>query len=97
MKNWKILEARKAPVKNPYYKVEFEGGPTHRSKKKLEYEYYICDYCGEPIKLEDKVDKRKGGTVRIPINPYKTLLLALHTECLKPTLKEINQIYGINV
>lgn len=97
MKNWNYLEARKAPVKNPHYKVEIEGGPTHSSKKKLEYEYYICDYCGEPIKIETKVDKRKGGTVRIPIISHKTLLLALHNKCLKPTLKEINEIYGINV
>lgn len=97
MKNWKSLEARKAPVKNPYYKVEFEGGTTYKSKKKIDYEYYVCDFCGEHIKIEKDIEKRTGGTVRIPINPYKTLLLALHTECLKPTLKEINQIYGINV
>lgn len=97
MKNWKNLEVRRSPVKNPYYRIEIEGGPTHNSKKKMEYEYYICDFCGEKIKIEKDIEKRTGGIVRIPITSHKNLVLALHNRCLKPTLKEINQTYGINV
>lgn len=97
MKNWNNLEARKAPIKIPHYKIELEGGTTYKSKKKIDYEYYVCDYCGEHIKIEKDIEKRIGGIVRIPITSHKNLVLALHNRCLKSTLAEINKIYGINV
>lgn len=100
MKNWKDIkniETMKMPAKITHYKIDFPGGPTHKSKKKIDYEYYLCNFCGKEIKIEKEIDKRTGGIVKVPINDYKTLSLALHNKCLKPCLKEINETYNLNL
>lgn len=97
MENWKNIEARKVPVKVPHYQVDFPGGPTHSAKKKIDYEYYICDYCGEHINLEKDREKKTGGIVEIKVNVFKTLNLALHNRCLKKCIQEINKTYNLNM
>lgn len=97
MKNWKNFEARREPIKNPKYKIHFEGNQTANTVKEIVYEYYLCDRCESEIKILDNNRKiQDGGIVQIPISRYSKLKLALCNKCLRSTLKEINEIYGTN-
>lgn len=96
MKDWKNLEARVEPVRNPYYQIEQKGNNVVNTIKKKLYEYYLCDNCGEKIKIEKNVDKRTGGILQIPISQHKSLKLAVCNRCLKEVLKDINETYKTN-
>lgn len=93
----KALECRVEPVKCTKYRIEQPGSNTVKSKKKKEYDYYICDYCKESIILYKDRIKRNGGIARFPITSYKKVTLALHDKCLKPVRKIFNDTYGTNV
>lgn len=94
--NLKALECRVKPIKLTNYKIEELGNNTVKTKKKKDYDYYICDYCKEKIILSKKIEDRTGGIVEIPIDSYKRLNLALCNKCLKPVLELINKAYGTN-
>lgn len=95
--NLKALECRVEPIKCTKYKIEEPGSNTVKSKKKKEYDYYICDYCKEKIILHKDKIKRNGGIARFPITSYKKITLALHDKCLKPVRKVFNETYNLNV
>ena len=61
------------------------------SKKIGRYEYYVCDYCGEEIKVTNKIDERTGGIVTIPqyITGERPIKLILCNKCLNPVIKEL--------
>lgn len=94
--NFKVLECRAKPVKLVQYKIEQEGSNVVNSKKKKEYEYYLCDRCKEKIIMTKEYDKRTGGLLSVPISNSKRLELAICNKCLKKTLKEINEFYEKN-
>ena len=94
--DFRALECRVEPIKQTHYIIEQEGSNTVKAKKKKDYDYYICDNCKERIVLYKKQSERQGGILRVPINSYKSLNLALCNKCLKPVLKEINKYYKQN-
>lgn len=94
--DFRILECRVAPVKLSHYIIEQQGSNTVKTKKKKDYDYYICDNCKEKIILSKKIDEKTGGIMKVPINSYKSLNLALCNKCVKPVLKAINEAYGTN-
>ena len=63
-------------------------------KKEKLYDYYICDYCGEEIKIIEKKQEMTGGVAIIPHTVTKRgeLRLALCNKCLKPALKEFEEV-----
>lgn len=75
-----IYRHRKAPEIHIKYS---KSGSNVVSTKKKEYEYYICDYCGEEIRIEESKINRTGGILK-----FKDMKLALHNRCLKSVLKE---------
>lgn len=91
------LTTRKEPEKFQKYKYEETESNLTNSKKILDYEYYKCDYCNEEIKIESKREKMQGGLVEIPKTLIKNrkLTLCLHNKCLKPVLKELEEINEI--
>jgi len=93
---FKELENRDKPEKFTHYIIEQKGNNVVKTKKKKDYDYYICDRCKEKIIMTKKYDERKGGLLSIPISDSKSLELALCNSCLKPTLKEINKQYKSN-
>lgn len=97
MKNIKNFEARVDVPKLIRWKYDELGTNVTKSKKTKLYEYYLCDYCGEQIKIEKDYRKRTGGTVEIPINSFKKLKLALCTKCLKPVLEMVRKEYDIEI
>lgn len=94
--NLKALECRVKPIKLTSYKIEELGNSTVKTKKKKDYDYYICDYCKEKIILSKKIDDRTGGILKVPITSHKMLNLAVCNKCLRPVLKEINDNYRTN-
>lgn len=90
----KTLETRDKVYKNIKYKEDETKNHLSKSKIKpeIDYEYYICDYCGEEIILKNKKDERDGGTVKMPTSLTKTMSvieLALHDRCLNKVLNEL--------
>lgn len=89
------LRARVNPILRTKYKDNNEVA-SHLSKPKIvpqkDYEYYICDCCGEEINMSKKKDERDGGKVGLPGSLTKTnsiIILALHDRCLNKVLNEL--------
>lgn len=95
--NLKVYECRIEPIKLTKYKIEQLGSNTVKSKKKKEYDYYICDYCKEKIILYKNKFDRDGGIAKFPISSHKKMELALHNKCLNPVRKIFNQTYKTNI
>jgi hypothetical protein len=74
---------------------EEDGIGAHLVNKKVKekYKYYMCDYCGQEIRIADKWAERTGSKVTIPssITKQGEIVLALHNKCLKPMLKELEE------
>lgn len=94
--DFRVLECRLEPAKLSHYIIEQLGNNTVKTKKKKAYDYYICDNCKERIILSKKINERTGGIMKVPINSYKCLNLALCNKCVKTVLKELNKFYGTN-
>ncbi len=90
------IENRNAP--KVYEKLVKEnaglGANLVNRKVKEKYNYYICDYCGEEIKIKKKGNDQDGGTTQLPTS-FKRLEnkeVALHNRCLRPFLSEIDEM-----
>lgn len=85
----KELKYRKEPVKHTEILIKNKGNNVVNSEKTKMYDYYICDYCGDKIRLDIKKTERSGGLAIIPHSLTKCgeLKLALCNKCLKPALK----------
>lgn len=95
MFNLNRFSGRKTPPKYIKYKPKPSGSHLVNYKSEKDYDYYICDYCGEEIKINNKWENKTGGTYEIPETITKThiIKLALHNKCLKPLLNEITEDY----
>ena len=63
-----------------------------RKQEKL-YDYYICDYCGEEIKILDKHLDMDGGIATFPMSLTKRekIKVALHNRCLRLAIAEFSK------
>ena len=80
-----------------YEKVEKkpEGSHLVKHKKEVLYKYYKCDYCGDEIKIVKKRQDMTGGIVIMPSTLTKRIeetKLVLCNKCLKPALKEFEEV-----
>ena len=57
------------------------------------YQYLICDYCGDEIRLDKKEYERTGGTKVFQHSFTKSgkIELALCNKCLNPVIKEFEE------
>lgn len=88
------IETRNKPEKLTKYE-EKEGRHLTKEKPVKLYDYYVCDYCGKEIKIEDKWENQTGGVVKIPqsLSNYRSVFnLALHNDCLKSVIKEFENL-----
>lgn len=81
---------------NKYTKVkEKPEEARHLVKYKAEklYDYYVCDFCGQEIKILEKKNEMSGGKAVIPHSLTKIgdVPIVLHNKCLKPFLKKIEE------
>ena len=90
MLNIDKLKWRKEPTKHTEMLVEDSNCNTVKSKKKKMYDYYICDYCGDKIRLDVKKDKRTGGIAIIPHSLTKCgeIKLALCSKCVNKIITQ---------
>lgn len=83
-----IVKYRKEPVKQTKFIRENSNSNLVNSKIEKAYDYYICDYCKEEIRLDLK--ERSGGLTTFPHSLTKCgeLKLALCNKCLKNAIDE---------
>lgn len=70
---------------------EDTGSNLLKAKVIKKYQYYICDYCGQEIRLDKRFEERDGGICTFRPSLIKAnfiIELALHNRCLKPVVKE---------
>lgn len=90
LNNYKVYRDRKKIEK--YSKYTKTSHLTKEKKEKM-YDYYVCDYCGDEIKILKKKHEMSGGTVKIPysLTGKSPITLMLCNKCLKPVLNELEQ------
>ncbi len=64
-----------------------------RYKDEKDYDYYICDYCGDEIKILKKKIEMTGGIVVLPHSLTKRgeVKIVLCNKCINPVLKELEK------
>lgn len=93
MNKFQRLRYRKEVPKYSKLKPKPEASHLVNYKNEVEYEYYICDYCGAKIKILNKKYKMTGGIAILPYTLTKTkdLKLALCNKCVRPAIKEFEK------
>lgn len=93
MSNLDILYNRTTvPIYTKMKTIE-RGNSVVNAKKRKEYDFYKCDYCGAEIEIKEKRHEMMGGIAIIPhtITRRGELKLALCSKYLKPALKELEK------
>lgn len=62
----KIILQRKVPIYTKLKPKPTEGRHLIKYKDEKDYDYYICDYCGDEIKILKKRIEMAGGVVVLP-------------------------------
>ena len=88
--NYIFLRDRKSIEKHIKFK-QIKTSNVVNSKKEKDYEYFICDYCHEEIKIKDKKHEMTGGICIIPssLTKRQAVKAVLHNKCLKAAIKEL--------
>lgn len=92
MKNLEKLYYReKVPIYTKLKPKPTEGRHLIKYKDEKDYDYYICDYCGDEIKILKKRIEMAGGVVVLPNSLTKRgeIKIVLHNKCINPVLKEL--------
>ena len=88
------LAYREAPIKLTKMKLQDENAiPKWEKVRKIkDYDYYICDYCSEEIRISGDLKEIEGGIVEMPFDLYNKnkIVVALHNKCLNPMINKIN-------
>lgn len=94
MININDLKYRKEPPKYTETMKKDEYCNVANTKKIKKYEYYVCDYCKDHIRLDKKKYERSGGIAIIPHSLSKCgeLKLALCNKCVKDAVQEIERV-----
>lgn len=98
-KMWRIksrldmLQQRKEITKYTKTKKENQDSFVIATKSKKLYDYYICDYCEDEIRLDAKQEERSGGIVVFPhtLTKSKEVKLVLCNKCLVKAIKEFTE------
>lgn len=88
------LKYRKEPQKYTQMIVKNETSNVVNSEKTKLFDYYVCDYCSDKIRLDIKKTERSGGIAIIPHSLTKCgeLRLALCNKCLIPAIEDIERV-----
>lgn len=88
------LEIRKEPqILTKIIKEDTIGCHLVKAEIKEKYKYYVCDYCGEEIRVEKEWAKQTGGRYEIPQSLTKrgNIIIAIHNKCLKKVIRELEE------
>lgn len=94
MKNLEKLYYReKVPIYTKLKPKPTEGRYLIKYKDEKDYDYYICDYCGDEIKILKKRIEMAGGVVVLPHSLTKRgeVKVVLCNKCINPVLKELEE------
>lgn len=92
VENYQYYQTRQEIEKHKKVKKEFAAHLTN-TKKHVEYEYYVCDFCKNEIRIKNKQYEQSGGVVIIPatVTKRKAIKLALCNSCLNKVLAEFDE------
>lgn len=88
------LKYRKEPPKYTQMLVKNQTSNVVNSEKTKLFDYYVCDYCSDKIRLDVKKTERSGGIATIPhtLTRCGELKLALCNKCIKKAIEELEKI-----
>ena len=89
----RLLHRQNIPIYEKMKPTPSGGNVVNYKKEKL-YDYYICDCCGEEIKILKQKHEMTGGIVIMPYTVTKKgdIKLALCNKCLKPVLSQFENV-----
>ena len=89
-----VWAERNKIIKHRKDKPKIEGSHLVKEKSVLDYEYYICDYCGKEIKIVKKWEEQTGNIIDLPstITHRGKIQIAIHNKCLKELLHDLEKI-----
>lgn len=79
----KILKYRKEPVKNTKIIIKDSNSNVVNSKKEKAYDYYICDYCRDEIRLDLQEKKRRTNNIPSYFNKVWRIKISTMQQMLK--------------
>lgn len=87
------LKNREKVIKYTKYIKNTSKSNLVNHRKKKDYDYYICDYCKDEIRLDLKQYERSGGIVILPHTLTKCgeVTVALCNKCVKKVQKELEE------
>ncbi len=87
-----VYEREKVPKYTKY--KQNNASQVVNQKKEKDYEYYICDYCGEKIEILKKKVEMTGGIANLPnsLTGKGNIQVALCNKCLKPVINELENM-----
>lgn len=93
LNTWSVREHIHKCVK---YKKKPDGSHLVNYKNEKAYEYYVCDYCGKEIIIQEKPEETDGGIAILPgtLTRKGNIKVILHNRCLNPLIKEIERSYN---
>lgn len=80
-------------LKRTKLKPKPAGSHLVKYKDEIDYKYYICDYCGEEIRIEKKWEQKEGGILELPhsLTNRGKVKVVVHNRCLKRLIKELEE------
>lgn len=90
-----LSEREEIPIRTKF-KEKPQGSHLVKHKNEIDYKYYICDYCGEEIKIAKKWQDRSGGIVILPnsLTNRGNIQVVAHNKCLNKLIKELENRKG---
>lgn len=90
-----ILDAKYRKEPEIHTKMQYLEAKNNVTKRRVEkvYDYYVCDYCGDEIKLDVKQTERNGGVALLPNSLTKCgeIKVALCNKCIKGVIKQLEK------
>ena len=92
-KFYELLSRMEIPIYTKMKPIPDKCNVKKKKKEKL-YKYYKCDYCGAEIVITGKKQEMTGGiaTISHTVTKKGELRLALCNKCLRPLLKEFEEV-----
>lgn len=87
------LKKREKVIKYTKYFENTSKSNLVNHRKEKDYDYYICDYCKDEIRLDLKQYERSGGIVIFPHTLTKCgkVTVVLCNKCVKKVQKELEE------
>lgn len=86
---------KKIEVHTIYKESSYENYRKRNSRKEIDKQYWICDYCNSAIIIKSKKEQQEGGEFTLPLTRLRTgtARVVTHQTCLNKLLKDLDEFY----